>query len=687
MKKFKWCLVVGTATTMIWGSALNVSAAELKDIFDAKYYADSYADLKEAFGYDEGQLYNHFITCGLKEGRNMSPILNVVAYREAYGDLSAAFGDNWDAYVNHFVTLGASEMRDNGVLFNPVTYADAYDDIKAAYGDDLMAIIRHYLTFGKAENRTIGTSNGYADMAAAKKAMQEARQVTQNSASADSSETSDTDESDSDTKKTYTVVWSYDRRTAYEYDNRGNCISEINYDAEGNKTESRHFEYNSNGDVVYLEDRDSAGDVFHQEEREYKGRKIINKKFYWYGSLNKEERYEWNGSKVKILRYDSEGKLFQYDECETDSRLNITKKACYDLDNKLYHSSEYTYDENNNVLTRKIYDASGNETDYYTYSYYENGFIKTESCIWGSCKYVREYNENGSEASYIRYEDGLLKKEQTYEYYAEGSLAKDVRTENYSNGDTTYKETYYDSQGRTQKIIECGKYPDHNMESDSITEYAADGSYTISTEYRNLAGTLTRENFQEYTSKKVILQDITHYYSDGNLTRVLVVERDENDRDLQTFEYEANGMTIIRGFTHTYKDTEYGYVDTQKELGAGGSEISTLILMCDKDGNELGDIQPLDGGGRVERWDNGEKWYYSAEDKLESKVILWPKSSQIKAKYVYDADGKEIIAAYEYENDKEIQLVKNAEGEWVRPAEGSGTDSGDDADSGDGTDW
>ena len=688
MKKFRRILVAGTATTMLFGSVLNVSAAGLTDIFDAEYYADSYADLKEAFGYDERQLYNHFITYGLKEGRNMSPILDVVAYREAYEDLDAAFGDDWDAYVNHFFTFGANEMRDQGVLFNPVIYADAYGDVKDVYGSDLMAITRHYLLFGRAEKRTIGTANGYADiaaarMAAARMAAQAAQQETSNDEWVDLLEASGIDEPGSNvpgtnTKKTdkpsVTVSWSSDGRTKYEYDNRGNCISEIHYDAAGNETESCHFKYNSNGDVVYSDYRDSAVGIYYQEERAYDGRKIINKKVYLNGSLNREEKYEWNGSKVKILRYNGNGELSQYSECETDSCLNITKEACHDKDGNLYYSMEYTYDENNHVLTQTEYDASGNQTDYYTYSYYENGFRKTESCTWGNCKYVREYNENGNVASYIRYKDGLIKMEQTYEYDAEGSLAKDVLTDNDSDGDTIHKETYYDSQGRTQKIIERGKYLNRNMKYEAITEYAADRSYTISTEYCNLAGTLTRKNFQKYTSKKVMLQSITHHYSDGTLSTVSVDEKDENGRDLQWFEYEEDEKTIIRGITHTYEDTEYGYVDTEKTLGAGGSVQDTLILMYDKDGYKLGDIISLEGGRRVERWDNGEKWYYSAEDKLERKEILWPNSSNIKAKYVYDADGKEITAAYEYDADgKEIELVQNAEGEWVRPSEGSGT--------------
>jgi hypothetical protein len=119
-QRFKKLIIVGVASAMFVGSTLNVSAAGLKDIFDAEYYADTYPDLKAAFGYNEKLLYKHFITYGLKEGRNMNPVLDVVAYREAYADLQNAFGDDWDAYVNHFFTYGAYETdRREGVWQQP----------------------------------------------------------------------------------------------------------------------------------------------------------------------------------------------------------------------------------------------------------------------------------------------------------------------------------------------------------------------------------------------------------------------------------------------------------------------------------------------------------------------------------------------------------------------------------------
>ena len=106
------------AGLIVVGGTGVAKAATLADVFDAKQYAGDYADLKEAFGYDEEALLNHYLTYGIAEGRKVSGLLDVVKYRAAYADLDAAFGDNWDAYVEHFLTYGVYEKRDNFTNFN-----------------------------------------------------------------------------------------------------------------------------------------------------------------------------------------------------------------------------------------------------------------------------------------------------------------------------------------------------------------------------------------------------------------------------------------------------------------------------------------------------------------------------------------------------------------------------------------
>ena len=158
MRKYQKKLVILTAVGALTVGSLSVSAAGLRDVFDAKYYADTYEDLKKAYGYDEEALFNHYVTWGLTEGRSMNPVFDVQAYRNAYGDLNEAFGEDWDAYVNHYFAYGMKEGRNSGILFDPIAYAEAYPDIKEAFGDDYVAILNHYLTYGIQEGRTAGVT-------------------------------------------------------------------------------------------------------------------------------------------------------------------------------------------------------------------------------------------------------------------------------------------------------------------------------------------------------------------------------------------------------------------------------------------------------------------------------------------------------------------------------------------------
>ena len=85
MKKFIGGILL--SMSIFLGSTMSAYAADLEDVFSAKYYADTYEDLYEAFEYDEEQLFNHYKEYGLKEGRSMSPVLDVIYYRESNPDL------------------------------------------------------------------------------------------------------------------------------------------------------------------------------------------------------------------------------------------------------------------------------------------------------------------------------------------------------------------------------------------------------------------------------------------------------------------------------------------------------------------------------------------------------------------------------------------------------------------------
>ena len=141
------------AGVLTFGGTATVSAATLRDVFDAQYYSETYSDLKDTFGTNQTALYKHYKTFGKSEGRTSTALIDVQKYRAAYPDLDAAFGDNWDAYVNHYIKYGFNEGRNSFGTFDARAYADRYPDLKAAFGYDVLALYKHYLKFGRAEGR------------------------------------------------------------------------------------------------------------------------------------------------------------------------------------------------------------------------------------------------------------------------------------------------------------------------------------------------------------------------------------------------------------------------------------------------------------------------------------------------------------------------------------------------------
>lgn len=91
--------------------AAPADAASYAAVFDYTYYLNCYPDLQAAIGADEAALLNHFLTCGMAEGRQGCAEFNVQYYKERYVDLQAAFGDNLPAYYMHYMTCGKAEGR------------------------------------------------------------------------------------------------------------------------------------------------------------------------------------------------------------------------------------------------------------------------------------------------------------------------------------------------------------------------------------------------------------------------------------------------------------------------------------------------------------------------------------------------------------------------------------------------
>ncbi|MBQ9609305.1 MAG: CAP domain-containing protein [Lachnospiraceae bacterium] len=141
--------------------------------FNVSIYKANYADLRAAYGNDLKSYYLHYINHGKKEGRNAKTLINNSSgtsttvyngvdysavydynyYINKYPDLKAAFEGNPTAALNHFVNCGMNEGRQAKATFNASNYKNKYADLCSAFGGNMKCYYIHYISCGQNENR------------------------------------------------------------------------------------------------------------------------------------------------------------------------------------------------------------------------------------------------------------------------------------------------------------------------------------------------------------------------------------------------------------------------------------------------------------------------------------------------------------------------------------------------------
>lgn len=147
------------------------------DVYDFDYYIEHYPDLKAAFGNDRIRALEHFVVCGMSEGRQARGTFNVASYKNRYVDLQKAFGSALKSYYLHYIECGKKEGRIatddgssepgsqkegvtkyRGIEFKPIYnfnyYIEKYPDIKLAYGKDPEKALEHFVRHGMKEGRS-----------------------------------------------------------------------------------------------------------------------------------------------------------------------------------------------------------------------------------------------------------------------------------------------------------------------------------------------------------------------------------------------------------------------------------------------------------------------------------------------------------------------------------------------------
>lgn len=109
-------------------NAAPSNAYDYSLVFDWEYYYNTYSDLQQNIGKDEAALFYHFLTSGMKEGRNGCANFQLRAYMFNNLDLLGLYGiDDLSVYYYHYMKKGHKEGRvaiyPNGVGFPQDTLA------------------------------------------------------------------------------------------------------------------------------------------------------------------------------------------------------------------------------------------------------------------------------------------------------------------------------------------------------------------------------------------------------------------------------------------------------------------------------------------------------------------------------------------------------------------------------------
>lgn len=108
------CLITGCVyvTPLLSVAAPAPVITDYSAVFDAEYYYNTYPDLQQSIGNHPDALLNHFITSGMKEGRNGNTSFNVRAYMYNNLDLVAVYGaKDFSNYYIHYICHGQNEGR------------------------------------------------------------------------------------------------------------------------------------------------------------------------------------------------------------------------------------------------------------------------------------------------------------------------------------------------------------------------------------------------------------------------------------------------------------------------------------------------------------------------------------------------------------------------------------------------
>lgn len=193
-------------------------------------------------------------------------------------------------------------------------------------------------------------------------------------------------------------------KTVIEYNEHGDNLGSISYDAEGKQTESYRSEYITDDEGELIGEKVYENDILTKEMKYAEGNDggeeylyITEMTEYSQDGTKRTEIYNENGEVIKEIAYNEEGeKLYAYDlEYLYDDEENLTaieKKEKGVVRQKIV----YEYDDDGGISAEKTYEGDRLIKEAF-YSEGENFFYESKIIIYNEdgTSTVEEYNENG----------------------------------------------------------------------------------------------------------------------------------------------------------------------------------------------------------------------------------------------------------------------------------------------------
>ena len=140
-----WTGALCAAFLILTFAALPVKAATA---FDPNYYYDKYPDVAVAIGFNPEELFRHYQTTGMQEGRFPN---DQAEWRAAAGHVDTE--EERTAFLMQIPPADPANAASTLPKLDPYYYYNTYPDVAAAVGNDALALLNHYFAHGYAEGR------------------------------------------------------------------------------------------------------------------------------------------------------------------------------------------------------------------------------------------------------------------------------------------------------------------------------------------------------------------------------------------------------------------------------------------------------------------------------------------------------------------------------------------------------